>query len=169
MLMNQAIHTIDLLQWLLGDVVAVSGSASTRLLPIEVEDTADLVLTHDSGARSVVYATVAHAWDEPVDLRIRTRHASLRLRGGLTVHRDDGSVEEVPEPKPSTGARSYWGASHELLVHDFYARLDESEPFWISPREAAKSLAIVQAAYAPGRPTAARPATRSTTNEGPLP
>ncbi|PPG52409.1 gfo/Idh/MocA family oxidoreductase [Rathayibacter sp. AY1E9] len=166
MLMNQAIHTVDLLQWLLGEVVAVSGSASTRLLPIEVEDTADLVLTHASGARSVLYATVANAWDEPVELRLRTERATVSLRGALTVRRDDGSVEVVPDTERRSGGRSYWGASHELLVHDFYARLGEDEPFWISPREAARSLAIVQAAYAPSAPARIP---HSTPNEGLLP
>jgi hypothetical protein len=42
--------------------------------------------------------------------------------------------------------------SHELLIRDFYHRLGDPEPFWISPREAAKSLAIVQDVYAQSFP-----------------
>ena len=43
-LINQAIHTIDLLQWFLGDVTAVGGRAGTYLLGdvIDVEDSAQL-------------------------------------------------------------------------------------------------------------------------------
>ena len=54
LLMNQAIHTVDLLQWLLGDVTSVSGHAGTRFLgdTIEVEDTAEFVAHHAGGARS---------------------------------------------------------------------------------------------------------------------
>jgi len=33
------------------------------------------------------------------------------------------------------------------LIRDFYARLGDDEPFWISPREAEKSLRIVQNIY----------------------
>jgi len=54
LLMNQAIHTLDLLQWLVGDVESVAGSVSTRSLAdvIEVEDTAEITLNHASGVRS---------------------------------------------------------------------------------------------------------------------
>ena len=45
------------------------------------------------------------------------------------------------------GERSYWGVSHELLIRDFYARLDEPGPFWIDPAEALKSLRIVKDVY----------------------
>ena len=63
LMMNQAIHTVDLLQWLVGDVVAVSGHASTRFLggTIEVEDTTEFVAEHANGARSAFYATLANA------------------------------------------------------------------------------------------------------------
>jgi UDP-N-acetyl-2-amino-2-deoxyglucuronate dehydrogenase len=48
LLMNQAIHTVDLLQWLMGGVTSVSGHASTRFLrdTIKVEDTAEFVTQH---------------------------------------------------------------------------------------------------------------------------
>jgi UDP-N-acetyl-2-amino-2-deoxyglucuronate dehydrogenase len=157
LLMNQAIHTVDLLQWLLGDVTAVAGHASTRALSdaIEVEDTAELALVHAGGARSVFYATLAYAANAPVTIDVVTEQATLRLRGDLTVSYADASVEVVTEPRAATGDRAYWGVSHELLIRDFYARIDEPEPFWISPREAQKSLRIVKDVYRqsyPGSP-----------------
>ena len=38
-LINQAIHTVDLVQWMFGPVVRVYGTTATRLHAIEVEDT----------------------------------------------------------------------------------------------------------------------------------
>lgn len=150
LLMNQAIHTVDLLLWLLGDVVEVSGSAATRLLGdvIEVEDTADMVLQHAGGARSVLFATLANVVNSPVTIDVTTERATLSLRKGLTVTYEDGRIEQVPERTAATGGRGYWGVSHELLIQDFYALLQDPEPFWISPREALKSLRIVQDVYA---------------------
>jgi predicted dehydrogenase len=149
LLMNQAIHTVDLVQWLLGDVVGVTGGAGTRHLQdvVEVEDTADLVMTHASGARSVLFATLANTTNAPVTLDIEAEHGSLSLRGDLTVRRADGSVESFAESSVAQGARSYWGASHALLIHDFYRSLEHAEPFWIDPVEANKSLSIVQDLY----------------------
>ncbi len=154
LLMNQAIHTVDLVQWLVGPVTGVRGHAATHLLGdvIEVEDTAELVLDHANGARSVFYATVANAVNAPVTLDITTERAALSLRGDLTVSYADGRVEVVPERRAASGGRSYWGVSHELLIRDFYDRLGDPEPFWISPREAAKSLAIVKDVYAQSFP-----------------
>ena len=127
LMMNQAIHTVDLLQWLVGDVVAVSGNASTRFLggTIEVEDTAEFVAEHANGARSAFYATLANAFNAPVTLEVVTEKAVLSLRGDLTVTHADGRVDVIPERRSDSGGRSYWGVSHELLINDFYGRLDE--------------------------------------------
>lgn len=157
LMMNQAIHTVDLLQWLVGDVVAVTGNASTRFLggAIEVEDTAEFVAEHANGARSAFYATLANAFNAPVTLDVVTEKAVLSLRGDLTVTHADGRVDVVPERRSDSGGRSYWGVSHELLINDFYARLDEPEPFWISPAEAEKSLGIIKDVYRQSYPESA--------------
>ena len=149
-LINQAIHMLDLLLWLLGDAVTVNGSATRRLLDgvVEVEDTADMVLQHSSGARSVFFATVANTVDAPVTLDIATERATLSLRGDLTVRHADGRSEVIHERVAASSGRAYWGVSHEVLIRDFYSRLDDPEPFWISPREAIRSLAVIEQVYA---------------------
>ncbi|ACL38774.1 oxidoreductase domain protein [Pseudarthrobacter chlorophenolicus A6] len=154
LMMNQAIHTVDLLQWLVGDVAKVEGHASVRALAgiIEVEDTAEFAAEHANGARSVFYATLGNAVNAPVTLDITTEKALLSLRGDLTVTYGDGAVEVVSEPVPESGRRSYWGASHELLIRDFYAKLEEPGPFWINPAEAGKSLQVVKDIYAQSYP-----------------
>ncbi|MDQ0614500.1 UDP-N-acetyl-2-amino-2-deoxyglucuronate dehydrogenase [Microbacterium sp. W4I4] len=147
LLMNQAIHTLDLLRWLVGPVTAVAGTASTRALPIAVEDTAELTLTHENGAHSVFYATLAHAANEPITVDIVTEKARLSLRGDLTVTYADGRVETVAEERLATGERSYWGVSHERLITDFYLRRDDAEPFWITPGDGARLVDIIHEVY----------------------
>jgi predicted dehydrogenase len=49
-LINQGVHTIDLLLWLLGDVVRVQARTATQLHKIEAEDTAVAILEFASGA-----------------------------------------------------------------------------------------------------------------------
>jgi UDP-N-acetyl-2-amino-2-deoxyglucuronate dehydrogenase len=149
LLMNQAIHTVDLVQWLVGPVASVRGNASTRFLNdvIEVEDTAEMVFTHQSGARSVFYATLAHVSNAPVDIEIVTEKATLHLRGDLTVTHADGTVETVAEAATATGERAYWGVSHELLIQDFYSSLAGDGAFWIDPVAARASFDIIQDVY----------------------
>ncbi|MFF2032115.1 Gfo/Idh/MocA family protein [Arthrobacter sp. NPDC058192] len=149
LMMNQAIHTVDLLQWLVGDVVSLSGSASAHALGdvIEVEDTAEFAALHSNGARSVFYATLANTVNAPVTLDIETEKAMLSLRGDLTVTYDDGRSHVVRERSAASGGRSYWGVSHALLIADFYAGLAQPGPFWIDAAEGAKSLRIVKELY----------------------
>ncbi len=160
LLINQAIHTIDLLQWLVGDVTSVDGRATTRMYGdvIEVEDTAEMLLRHADGARSVFYGTLANVVHSPVTLDIFAEHGSLSLRGDLRITYPDGRVEVVTERQAPTSGRTYWGVSHEILIDDFYRRLEDDEPFWITPAEATKSLRIVQDVYAQSFPQVFREA-----------
>jgi predicted dehydrogenase len=148
-LMNQAIHTLDLVQWFLGPVTHVGSRIGTLALGeyVDVEDTAQLVMDHESGSRSVLFATVANSVDSPVTIEIDTEHARLLIRGDLTVVYADGRTEVVEERRATPTGRAYWGVSHELLVADFYRRLAEPEPFWIGPAEGLAALAVLDQVY----------------------
>src|SRR5436853_65480 len=56
-LINQAVHTIDLLLWLFGDVTRVQARTSTALHEIEAEDTVVAILEFASGVLGVLKAT----------------------------------------------------------------------------------------------------------------
>jgi predicted dehydrogenase len=58
-LINQGVHTVDLLLWLLGDVVRVQARTATLFHEIEAEDTAVATLEFASGALGVFHATTA--------------------------------------------------------------------------------------------------------------
>lgn len=58
-LCNQAIHHIDLLQWLVGDIKDVFCKSSTVSAPIETEDTAAGILNFKNGTIGIVEATTA--------------------------------------------------------------------------------------------------------------
>ena len=173
-LMNQAIHTLDLVRWLVGDVVGVRGLASRMGLqggaphgvPMDVEDTAQLVLDHAGGARSVFFATVTGPTDAPVSLEIVTERAVLQLRGDLVVTHADGRVDAVPEQEPGAVGRSYWGASHRLLIEDFHRRVDDPEPFWIGPADGLESLRIIQEVYTQGDGNFRQPVAAATARMG---
>lgn len=76
---NQAIHHIDLLQWMLGDVESVFAKGETRLVNIEAEDTGVVLLKFKSGALGVIEATTA---TRPKD-----------LEGSISILGEGGSVE----------------------------------------------------------------------------
>jgi predicted dehydrogenase len=153
LLMNQAIHTLDLLQWFVGPVTDVRGTVATLALHdvIEVEDTAALRMQHRTAAGdtvgSVFYATNGHVENAPATVEIITEHARLRLDTDLTVTHHDGRVEIFRPATVATGERAYWGASHGLLIEDFYRHVRAGKRFWIDAAAALESLRVIQAAY----------------------
>ncbi len=148
-LINQAIHTLDLLQWYMGEVTETHGHADRLVLDdIEVEDTAILQLTHADGARSIFYASNGFTDNAPVMLELRTERAVLRLEGDLSIAWADGTTEVVPETVVGSGGRAYWGASHSLLIADFYRHVRAGERFWIDAEAATAALRLLTQAYA---------------------
>lgn len=82
--MNQAIHNVDLLQWLMGDVAEVSGFTGTLAHErIEVEDTGVAVIRFKNGALGVMEATTS-AW--PGLLKKTEIHGT---KGSAIVEQDD--------------------------------------------------------------------------------
>jgi predicted dehydrogenase len=76
---QQASQFLDLLQWFMGPVERLQCQNATRLMKIEVEDTAAALFRFESGGLGVFEATTA---TRPTDLE-----ASLSILGGNAVHR----------------------------------------------------------------------------------
>ena len=81
------------------------------------------------------------------EIEIYAEHGVLAIRNGLEVAWKHGGVDVYPERSVSSVGRTYWGVSHEILIRDFYKKLDDPELFWISPAEAMASLEILKTMY----------------------
>lgn len=146
-LINQTIHTLDLLQWFGGPVTNVSGQASTLVLNdvIEVEDTAHAILEFESGARAVFFATVGHVVDSPVYLEVICENGTLiQRRESLYLYKDQHETLLCEPPEQGHIGKSYWGIGHARCIEDFYQSILSSRPFTISGREGLKALRIVK-------------------------
>lgn len=144
-LINQSIHTLDLMQWLLGDIKNVEGTVlNHRFKHInDTEDTAELMIDFENGARGIFYATVGYVKDSPIFLEIVTEKAVFTLCETLVISNNDGSSEVIKNDTVATGEKAYWGNAHTLLISDFYEKLHDVQPFWISPEEGAKCMRVL--------------------------
>ena len=153
-LMNQTIHTLDLLQWFGGDIVSVQGSVTTDVLDgiIEVEDSAHACIDFSNKARALFYGTNAYLVNSPVELEVIFEHGTLlQRRDSLYLWKDE---QETLVCDPSSRsfdakseAKSYWGTGHFLLIEDFYTHIRENRRFWIDGEEAFKALKLVADIY----------------------
>src|SRR6202011_5651529 len=95
-LMNQAIHNVDLLQWLMGDVDTVQALTTTLAhVRIEVEDTAVAALRFKTGALGVIQAATSAY---PVLLKRTEIHGE---HGSARVEQDDITLWEFLNKLPA--------------------------------------------------------------------
>src|SRR5256885_6942018 len=80
-LMNQAIHTVDLLLWLCGPVTRGAGKTVTRCHDIEVEDTAVAILEFANGAIGTLEATTCAYPGRPRRIEISGSSGTAILDG----------------------------------------------------------------------------------------
>ena len=150
-LINQSIHTLDLMQWFAGEVEYVQGNVATRVFGdvIEVEDTADATLYFKNGARGIFYATNCYTDNSPVEIEIHMEKGKLRICGGKLEKIQDGTFEVlVDENSAVSPYKSYWGMSHGKLIREFYENLTRGNNKDIIPvEEAMISLQLIEGIY----------------------
>jgi predicted dehydrogenase len=98
------VHYVDVLEYLMGPIVAVSGQAAQLVLPGDNPDVASLLLQHENGALSTVNASYASATENYV-MNIYGKEASAYydLRGGLRfIKRGTEKSEVIPFTKNDT-------------------------------------------------------------------
>ncbi|MCL6456553.1 MAG: Gfo/Idh/MocA family oxidoreductase [Gorillibacterium sp.] len=145
-LINQTIHTLDLLQWFGGPISSVKGSVTTDVLDqvIEVEDTAHACIDFANGARGLFYGTNAYLVNSPVELELVFEKGTLIQRRDSLYLWQDGIETLLTEPSLNPGGeKSYWGMSHGRLIADFYAHVRENKPFWLNGAEGIKALELI--------------------------
>lgn len=81
LLINQAIHTLDLMQWFAGGVTRLKGVVDSGELAdvTEAEDSAMATLHFANGARGLFYASNCNTLDSPLQLEIHCEHGMLQL------------------------------------------------------------------------------------------
>jgi len=132
-LINQSIHTLDLLTQFFGKASGVEASMTNRHLKgvTEVEDTLEAAIDFD-GKRALFYATTAHCADSPVLLELVCENCTMRMEEEeATLRWADGTVEHRTLPPTGSLAvgKSYWGNSHGLCIRDFYRCVREGAAF----------------------------------------
>src|SRR5216683_2768908 len=119
-LINQGVHTIDLLLWLLGDVVRVQARTATQLHQIEAEDTAVAILEFAGGALGIFHATTAASAAESAAL---------------------------DENQSASSAIVSDFRGHQLVLEDFIQAIQQNRAPACDGLEGRRSLALIESIY----------------------
>ena len=151
-LMNQGIHTVDLLLFLLGDVADIQARTATALHAIEVEDTLLATMRFASGALGTFQASTA-AWPGyPRRIEVSGTHGTLHIEhdrvAGWDLRSGHVAGEALTSGSQSASTAVVADATpHRRVVEDFVAALREGRRPACDGREARRSVALAQALY----------------------
>lgn len=153
-LINQGIHTIDLLLWLLGDVSRVQASVAMLLHPIESEDTATALLEFTSGAIGVFHTTTAAYPGYPRRVEMSGTEGTVVLEHDRIMAVDLRNVPpegakfaDHDENQSGSSAVVSDSRGHQAVIEDFLCAIERNTTPACDGREGRRSLALVEAIY----------------------
>jgi predicted dehydrogenase len=151
---DQAIHSIDLVNWMINDdIVSISCHMANRGHDIvKVEDTAEGFITYKGGAKYGFYCMSNYGCDLPIEIKL------LCERGRVSMGYDDAYVDycdgtheeahpEASATKINYGGKDYWGVRHVNQIEQFYRACLGEEPLEISGKEALKTHKLIMSLY----------------------
>jgi predicted dehydrogenase len=158
-LMNQGIHTADLMLWLFGPVARVTARTATRVHRIEVEDTMAAVLEFTNGALGVLETatSVYPGFARRLELTgskgtVILEHDRL-ISVTLKDQRVDVSVGATVAPSSeSTSSPTVSDASaHQRVLEDFIDAIHSGRCPACDAVEGRRSVELVEAVYRSSR------------------
>ena len=156
--MNQGIHTVDLILWLLGDVQRVSGATRSALHDIDVEDTAVVSFELANGGIGTLEAatSVYPGYARRVELtgsngtviveHDRVASVDLRVAPLEPPPRDEGSANASATSPVVADTRG-----HRRVLEDFVSAVRSGGTPLCDGRDGRRSVELVEAIYSAAR------------------
>ncbi|MBP1039586.1 Gfo/Idh/MocA family oxidoreductase [Vagococcus sp. BWB3-3] len=153
---DQAIHTLDLINWLTGgQPKLIDATIGNRFHDtIEVEDFAEGIIQYQEGYTLSFFANNYYSFDAPVCIEIHTELAVATITGArLEIVYFDGRptlVKDIPAEdylENGIASKTYWGTGHITQIDEFYQHLNGTADFLVSGIEALKTQKIVAGIY----------------------
>lgn len=154
-LLTQAIHYIDVMQFILGEVESVYGKVDRKKLDIEVEDMANAIIDFKSGARLNLEFTVnTYPHNLESSLTILGEKGSVKIGGKAMNELEFWHVEDIEEPiideglTPNVYAGGMYVGScpnHKSIYENVINVLLKEEQSFITGGDALEAIKIIDA------------------------
>jgi predicted dehydrogenase len=153
-LTNQASHHVDLLEWMMGDVVKVAAMSATRLVRMEAEDTAAVILTFSNGALGIIEATGgARPKDLEGSLSILGEGGAVVI-GGFAVNKLETWQFADAQPEDEQVIQNYsvnppnvYGFGHQAYYEHVVDVITNGGPQLVDGIQGRRSLELISAIY----------------------
>ena len=157
-LMNQAVHTVDLMQWLMNsEVTSVTSKTAIMNHDIETEDYTASIITFKSGAiATFISTTCAYDAKFKTGIMLYGSNGSVECNGDILktwkfTDNKDGEEEEMLQKFQGNGTAAAADPTlcvgHPHVVEDMICAVRDDRDPEILPLEAMKSVRIINAVY----------------------
>jgi predicted dehydrogenase len=154
-LMNQSVHAVDLLQWLLGPVESLCAYTETLTHDIETEDLAAAAMRFHGGAMGVVQGTTCADRDYPLKVELRGTEGGATFEGarltGWYPNRDEEVLSEGELALFPDSVDERFGAAHGRQLREIFGALREGREPPVPGEEARKAVEIILGTYQAAR------------------
>lgn len=124
LMINQAVHLLDLLCLAGGRIKTIRTSVSNKGIPsIEVEDTADAAIEFENGVQATFFATNLSGTNAPFFLEADFGDFRLRYADSMLWHISADCAQVLERDARISGEKAYWGTGHEAVIKKFYSEL----------------------------------------------
>lgn len=152
-LINQAIHSIDLLQWFMGEVKCVSGMVQVARHRIQTEDLGVAILQFQNGALGVIESSTAITPGFKERIEIHGEKGTIILeRGRIREWKVEGCneadyVHDVPNEDGGVSSPAISGINHQIQLREIFTSIQNGKDPEVNGEEGLKSLKIVLGIY----------------------
>lgn len=151
-IMNQGIHSVDLMMWFAGPAKSVLGKTATQTHRMEAEDLALAIVTFESGAFGTIMASTSIQPGFTPCLNLYGEKGSIKLEGASITH---WTVPGVPKPEfaapqASAAVRGPLLASHQMhqrQIQDVLLALEEGRTPRVSGLDGRRAVRLIEGLY----------------------
>lgn len=154
-LMNQGVHGIDLVQYLVGGVKSVYAQCRTLDREIEVEDTANILVEYTNGAMGVIQSTTVATPGRPRQITVCGSKGSVVVKEDVIEHWDIAGEEDGEEMQSDfhsgVDPMAFTEYYHKMQFIDLINAIDENRKPMVDENDGRKPVDIILAAYESSR------------------
>ncbi len=143
-IINQSIHTLDLLHYVIDDEWQDVRASVHNLLDydVEVEDSASANFTFKNGAHGLFYATNAYYGNDSVEVQVVTNKSRYTIKDNKLF---DDEMNCLAEDAKLPDSKIYYGPGHQDCMEQFYTAIENNTDEYCSVRQALPTMQMVDA------------------------
>lgn len=144
-MINQTVHTLDLLQYIAGPIQSVLGMKNNfSLKETEIEDTVCAYFKYKDGTTGIFFGTIAFCTNSSVEMEFVCEKGILKIHDNkLFYYNNDEEIELLCEDKKFQSTKQYYGAGHIEAIESFYSAILDNTHDYIHVQEGAEAVKII--------------------------